>query len=58
MPPKTIRHAVEHYRALLAELRRQEAADAVERLQRVSALNARVEQEQTRDKLRRYGLIV
>jgi hypothetical protein len=58
MSPEIIRRALEHYSALHDEMRRQEAADAVERLQRVAAFNAQLEQAQIADKLRRYGMVV
>jgi hypothetical protein len=47
----TIRRALNHYRALNAELRRQEETERKSRLLEIAELNRRIEAEQLHDRL-------
>lgn len=58
MSSKILRRALNHYGALVAEMREQELAEAADRLSRIAQLNSALEQEQVADKLRRYGMVV
>jgi hypothetical protein len=49
--------ALAHYKRLNEELKAQEEQEKVLRLLEIAAFNGRIEQEQVRDNLRRFGMV-